>query len=121
MTNETTTITLTISAEQRGILYMANLQGKDPAKAEEFAQSVDLALGLGGWDTDPADPFKRPYSPENAAIAGMARHWSGKDEEEARTVRNLIAAIVEEIRDTDAQAIGPDPEEEPADPKENDQ
>jgi len=30
---------------------------------------AQLAIRLGGWKVDPADPWKAPYSPANAALA----------------------------------------------------
>jgi hypothetical protein len=33
---------------------------------------AQIAIGLGGWKVDPADPWKAPYSPENAALAAAA-------------------------------------------------
>jgi hypothetical protein len=99
MSKTAKTITVSFSAYERTLIVLSNLAGKDRDDAERFALAADLAVGLGGWNTDPADPYKQPYTPENAAIAGMDRHWTGTDEEEARTLRGVIAALVAEKRE----------------------
>jgi hypothetical protein len=94
------TITIKYSAEERTILTLANLAGEDRDAAVRFAMAADMALGLGGWNTDPADPYKQPYTPENAALAGMDRHWTGTDKKEARKLRKLIVDLVAETKES---------------------
>ena len=38
-----------------------------------WSEVLDFAVGLGGWNVDPSDPLRRPYSPENAALAAAER------------------------------------------------
>ena len=42
------------------------------AESDTFFAAVNLAVG--GWKVDPSDPWKRPYSPENAALAAAKRY-----------------------------------------------
>ena len=56
---------------------------------DDFLKAVDLAIGLGGWKVDPADPWKQPYSPENAALAAIERY---------NVPRDYLPGLVEMVR-----------------------
>ena len=43
------------------------------SESADWSDVLDFAVGLGGWNVDPSDPFRQPYSPENAALAAAER------------------------------------------------
>ena len=43
------------------------------SESADWSDVLDFAVGLGGWNVDPGDPFRQPYSPENAALAAAER------------------------------------------------
>ena len=61
-----------------------------------ITDAVDLAVGLGGWKVDPSDPWKRPYTPENAALAAAERYRIT----DAKVI-DLIAGVVKARYDDD--------------------
>lgn len=63
---------------------------------DKVMEAVNLAVGLGGWKVDPSDPWKRPYSPESAALAAAERYGIT----DPQSV-DLIAGVVRTRRDDD--------------------
>jgi len=54
-------------------------------------QAIRLAIGLGGWETDPSDPFKAPYSPEAATMAA-AKRYEITDPQTLRDIQDYVEA-----------------------------
>jgi hypothetical protein len=64
---------------------------------------AENAIGLGGWKVDPADPFKAPYTPRNAAGAA-GRLYSikyGQPFEYRDGELDAIVTMVQEAKDAD--------------------
>lgn len=64
----------------------------------EMRKAIGLALGLGGWDRDDADPFKAPYSPRSSALAAAKRF----EITDAQAIA-FIESTVRLARDEDAE------------------
>lgn len=65
---------------------------------------VDLAIGLGGWKVDPSDPWKRPYSPKDAAMTALEAHGITKDHPDYTFALIAISDRVQAARDNDTPA-----------------
>lgn len=59
--------------------------------------AMHVAIGLGGWKVDPADPWKAPYSPADATLAAAAFVGVDLTDED----RELLERAVERSRDAD--------------------
>lgn len=76
----------------------ADFDGPFPVSFDEVVQT---AVGLGGWKVDPADPFKAPYTPPNAAHAALSFHDWPKDDPEYDKLFQILTELVQEEYDDD--------------------
>ena len=50
-------------------MQVERMQLENQVEGGSLLDVAQVAIGLGGWKVDPADPWKAPYSPANAALA----------------------------------------------------